>query len=111
MIRRPPRSTLFPYTTLFRSPDPARAGAPMVRRLRDPRELGQHVAQRGLRRVSPGAVLAGGARRPPPGRPLPPPGTPPTSEQTTAAHAPPRAPPPTQGTPKGGDGKGQRLKP
>src|SRR2546430_7474048 len=26
MIRRPPRSTLFPYTTLFRSPD-GRAGA------------------------------------------------------------------------------------
>src|SRR5258707_9154340 len=30
MIRRPPRSTLFPYTTLFRSPraerEPARAG-------------------------------------------------------------------------------------
>src|SRR2546425_5023372 len=26
MIRRPPRSTLFPYTTLFRSPGPA-AGA------------------------------------------------------------------------------------
>src|SRR6202521_6355784 len=24
MIRRPPRSTLFPYTTLFRSPCPAR---------------------------------------------------------------------------------------
>src|SRR3712207_8305610 len=24
MIRRPPRSTLFPYTTLFRSVDPAR---------------------------------------------------------------------------------------
>src|SRR2546421_4305555 len=24
MIRRPPRSTLFPYTTLFRSRDPAR---------------------------------------------------------------------------------------
>src|SRR5256885_13274113 len=24
MIRRPPRSTLFPYTTLFRSHDPAR---------------------------------------------------------------------------------------
>src|SRR5437667_1516294 len=24
MIRRPPRSTLFPYTTLFRSSDPAR---------------------------------------------------------------------------------------
>src|SRR5438552_7082789 len=26
MIRRPPRSTLFPYTTLFRSPGRARAG-------------------------------------------------------------------------------------
>src|SRR3712207_6965919 len=26
MIRRPPRSTLFPYTTLFRSRDPGRAG-------------------------------------------------------------------------------------
>src|SRR2546429_9650137 len=27
MIRRPPRSTLFPYTTLFRSRRPSRAGA------------------------------------------------------------------------------------
>src|SRR5690349_22753426 len=26
MIRRPPRSTLFPYTTLFRSPIPATPG-------------------------------------------------------------------------------------
>src|SRR5258708_38969010 len=26
MIRRPPRSTLFPYTTLFRSPPPAPSG-------------------------------------------------------------------------------------
>src|SRR2546428_10301481 len=25
MIRRPPRSTLFPYTTLFRSPEPFKA--------------------------------------------------------------------------------------
>src|SRR5256885_13131542 len=33
MIRRPPRSTLFPYTTLFRSPPPvqvARAVEPLV---------------------------------------------------------------------------------
>src|SRR2546430_4350892 len=30
MIRRPPRSTLFPYTTLFRSPEPE---APAGRRL------------------------------------------------------------------------------
>src|SRR5260221_9746141 len=41
MIRRPPRSTLFPYTTLFRSPPCARrtrprcsGGAPGPRRLR-----------------------------------------------------------------------------
>src|SRR2546422_3098872 len=26
MIRRPPRSTLFPYTTLFRSPSPGSTG-------------------------------------------------------------------------------------
>src|SRR5258707_5105342 len=34
MIRRPPRSTLFPYTTLFRSPQSALAGerAPENRR-------------------------------------------------------------------------------
>src|SRR5258708_28746646 len=30
MIRPPPRSTLFPYTTLFRSDDRARAGAHAV---------------------------------------------------------------------------------
>src|SRR3712207_7931792 len=28
MIRRPPRSTLFPYTTLFRSPRPLRHARP-----------------------------------------------------------------------------------
>src|SRR2546422_7902957 len=28
MIRRPPRSTLFPYTTLFRSPATVTAGSP-----------------------------------------------------------------------------------
>src|SRR4051794_41432955 len=43
MIRRPPRSTLFPYTTLFRSDasDPARS-APVLEAL-------------GLRELSPGA--------------------------------------------------------
>src|SRR5690349_23257646 len=36
MIRRPPRSTLFPYTTLFRSrtPHPGRPSARPCRRLR-----------------------------------------------------------------------------
>src|SRR3712207_6996165 len=37
MIRRPPRSTLFPYTTLFRSLD--REIAALVRRRRDEVEL------------------------------------------------------------------------
>src|SRR5256885_4826768 len=41
MIRRPPRSTLFPYTTLFRSricadPRPARTPAPELQRGRGP---------------------------------------------------------------------------
>src|SRR5687768_17994311 len=31
MIRRPPRSTLFPYTTLFRSHIPERSGLPAIR--------------------------------------------------------------------------------
>src|SRR5256885_4967512 len=31
MIRRPPRSTLFPYTTLFRSPDGAHRGSDPAR--------------------------------------------------------------------------------
>src|SRR2546429_4580768 len=33
MIRRPPRSTLFPYTTLFRSPCPGveQSGSPPIR--------------------------------------------------------------------------------
>src|SRR3712207_7183420 len=50
MIRRPPRSTLFPYTTLFRSPRPEPARFDTVA------ELGDHTAQlvthrhRGLRR-------------------------------------------------------------
>src|SRR2546427_8346243 len=57
MIRRPPRSTLFPYTTLFRSPPgriaahglrharPARGGPRGVPR-RAPRARGLHVLRR-----------------------------------------------------------------
>src|SRR5207248_11431897 len=36
MIPRPPRSTLFPYTTLFRSVFRSRRQAPLVRQLRRP---------------------------------------------------------------------------
>src|SRR2546426_6141184 len=45
MIRRPPRSTLFPYTTLFRSEDPhrrRRVGLPLVRQLDACDEDGHH---------------------------------------------------------------------
>src|SRR2546421_3607822 len=42
MIRRPPRSTLFPYTTLFRSTQPRHAASTMTERLR-------HVLLRHLR--------------------------------------------------------------
>src|SRR2546430_13410899 len=45
MIRRPPRSTLFPYTTLFRSPRRARP-----------------ARRRGARRVGRGADGGGGRR-------------------------------------------------
>src|SRR3712207_8537551 len=41
MIRRPPRSTLFPYTTLFRSE--------AVGDLLDPRDLGEDLADRPVR--------------------------------------------------------------
>src|SRR5687768_17976695 len=39
MIRRPPRSTLFPYTTLFRSPSPLRR----VEAVRQFAEVGMRV--------------------------------------------------------------------
>src|SRR5947209_15578892 len=57
MIRRPPRSTLFPYTTLFRSDEIGRDDQPDEeierRRPRPPREAvvtcRLHAEQRGLR--------------------------------------------------------------
>src|SRR2546425_6816744 len=76
MIRRPPRSTLFPYTTLFRSPDDrVRHGQPEPRalafRLRRKEWLEDALAD-GLRhpdagvadddRHGPAALLAGGDR-------------------------------------------------
>src|SRR2546423_7039124 len=53
MIRRPPRSTLFPYTTLFRSRRDTSPGEPSVKvlvlpehPLRDGHELGVRVQKR-----------------------------------------------------------------
>src|SRR5437660_8396043 len=40
MIPRPPRSTLFPYTTLFRSPSAARGPVPVRRASRSPTPAG-----------------------------------------------------------------------
>src|SRR2546427_6946171 len=45
MIRRPPRSTLFPYTTLFRSPAPRSREGLMIARL-PPVDRDQLVAMR-----------------------------------------------------------------
>src|SRR2546430_10432030 len=95
MIRRPPRSTLFPYTTLFRSPRDAgrRLGAGQRPRelggrdARDPRDLRParrvHAARGARARFVAGAratleaapapsdrrTVAGGGRRPPRKRP------------------------------------------
>src|SRR5258707_10226888 len=46
MIRRPPRSTLFPYTTLFRSRthrEDGRSGEPHPRRAQSPTEADVHA--------------------------------------------------------------------
>src|SRR6266536_5582906 len=48
MIRRPPRSTLFPYTTLFRSPRPPARAAPSrvgVPRRRRTRRSEEHTSE------------------------------------------------------------------
>src|SRR3712207_7181549 len=58
MIRRPPRSTLFPYTTLFRSAHPAQRGAEVDERMRALQpcgrrlENGDGLAQRRQRRLA-----------------------------------------------------------
>src|SRR5260370_10865822 len=57
MIRRPPRSTLFPYTTLFRS-EPAELHAPMAR---EPERI---AACRTGQRHNPGRASAGQGDRP-----------------------------------------------
>src|SRR2546422_3360865 len=51
MIRRPPRSTLFPYTTLFRSP--LTADEPVAAGVEGPRGLGRLAVARGHRNGEP----------------------------------------------------------
>src|SRR2546427_5905310 len=60
MIRRPPRSTLFPYTTLFRSHHPVRVGRAFESRAADDLAAGLFDDEKA---VTPGiraAPLAGG---------------------------------------------------
>src|SRR5437660_12780120 len=45
MIRRPPRSTLFPYTTLFRSEGQPVSCVPGLRRARFPRGSGLDISR------------------------------------------------------------------
>src|SRR3712207_6858099 len=65
MIRRPPRSTLFPYTTLFRSPRGGRVRRATAPGRRDPpgRGAGEDGGDRGQEGVRPRP-----RRRPPPAR-------------------------------------------
>src|SRR2546427_6047219 len=59
MIRRPPRSTLFPYTTLFRSRRAVRAPPPRAGRVGDDGRLRGDLRARGRVRAAPGGT--GGA--------------------------------------------------
>src|SRR3712207_7298664 len=61
MIRRPPRSTLFPYTTLFRSPSatpPSPTGSRPPGPLRDSGELGRLLRRDRPRRHTPDSLDA-----------------------------------------------------
>src|SRR2546430_14940067 len=100
MIRRPPRSTLFPYTTLFRSP------AEAVRRVivDHPRRLHERVADRRpheleaarLQVPAERACGVGHGGHPPPRRPprLPPRARAAGAEPGAPAARPPPRPPP-----------------
>src|SRR5256885_9135325 len=61
MIRRPPRSTLFPYTTLFRSGAAARGAAAVAARRHARARAATPRAARGTRQARPGRHAAGAA--------------------------------------------------
>src|SRR3712207_7996948 len=64
MIRRPPRSTLFPYTTLFRSPGDD-VGRRMAERLPEHAQVVRHEVRRdGARDDVVEHLRPGGAERP-----------------------------------------------
>src|SRR5256885_5853748 len=73
MIRRPPRSTLFPYTTLFRSQRDERRGHRVIEEVHRPQSSGarRSIVEHVARRVVPDLVaeyrlvdrLGGGVRQ------------------------------------------------
>src|SRR2546426_11572286 len=96
MIRRPPRSTLFPYTTLFRSALAEIVGRPGIRENRAlDRRDGGHVSRLG------GTDPAGGGHGGPPLSPGPRPAdrtpAPPREGQRVGASPPPQPPAPPAG--------------
>src|SRR5256884_3861617 len=69
MIRRPPRSTLFPYTTLFRSPGaqrPVEAHPGVAREDLADRFAGRHLETGSDSTAPAGSPAGGGARSHPP---------------------------------------------
>src|SRR3712207_7031816 len=58
MIRRPPRSTLFPYTTLFRSPSPPPRNTPNVRARTGARPAGVAILREAEIRPVEGGAMA-----------------------------------------------------
>src|SRR2546422_3359305 len=103
MIRRPPRSTLFPYTTLFRSPVRAR----IYRVVAHPIYVGTTaaaVAQLAVLQNLPSLLLVAGAAAVNPWkiareRRVPPPAAPPAAPPPPGPPLPPPHPPRSRGPP------------
>src|SRR5215217_4445535 len=93
MIRRPPRSTLFPYTTLFRSRHPRPCGEDPFLGGRCGTNSRFHVkAERGVLGTRPRMTALDGWMRLNPARPT-------SAHRTPCGSAPPALPPSTPATP------------
>src|SRR2546426_7045401 len=94
MIRRPPRSTLFPYTTLFRSPGRYRPGGQGSQGFGDaPHRSEEHTSELQspcnlvCRLLLEKKTAGAGGSNPAPGKAVPDPGERRTPERTHARHA------------------------
>src|SRR2546422_5535431 len=110
MIRRPPRSTLFPYTTLFRSVRADRSGGQALPPARLHEDLRHGRRDPPVGHAGAGALQPAHRRAPPPGGPRPPHAAP-------GGGPPPRARPPGAGAKNDARGRpapvrrGHRLTP